>query len=720
MSFIVSQLIIFLPLLALLLSRNVRAQVTFVPFAVPLAVRSPYLNCWLQDGNPATSFGQTWPTTFNYPQVLGWSVLVRVDNLTYWFLGDGRSYPYNATVNFTSIAVTPTQTVLTAQAGPMQVNLTFLNPIEPQDWVKQSIPFSYMAFTANSLDGASHAVQVYSDVSGEWNSGNRSHTILWNSTSNADVIFHNVTLRTPAVFTEIIDQAEWGALYYAMKAGDNVTYQIAWAVDSRGNFSSYGELNDQQDPNPRAISDNSVFAISHDIGTVKATQAPVVWTVGYTTDPAISYTDLSGAPPISRSLYYKTQYSNDEALAIQIVDFLNDFGNASSRAQQLDNKILQNANSISNDLGDLVSLALAQVYGSVQLTIGTDAQGNLNNSDIMMFMKNIMMGGVGANRVTAVETLYAAFPALMYIDPSLGGPLLEPLFRLQASRNYTMTFSAADLGSNYPSVSGSNSNSNQGVEQTGNMLIMTYAYARASGDGSLISRYYNLLTSWGDYLIASTLFIQDQFSADSLSVSNQTNLAIKGIIAIQAMSKMSLVVNQTADTKKYSNAAAGLYAQWKSHALSSDQYLLAAYGQNNSWTLGYNLFADVWLGTNLVELSVYNGHSNFINNIVLTSDFSNFGMPVDNISTNTKVAVSSWSLFAAAMTKNQSLPVCLELISRVRKRASSANVSGVFPVYYSSVDGSPVQGVASPAQGAVFAPLALKFVKQTLHLFVLD
>ena len=27
-----------------------------------------------------------------------------------------------------------------------------------------------------------------------------------------------------------------------------------------------------------------------------------------------------------------------------------------------------------------------------------------------------------------------------------------------------------------------------GVE-TGNMLIMTYAYARASGDGSLISRY---------------------------------------------------------------------------------------------------------------------------------------------------------------------------------------------------------------------------------------
>jgi hypothetical protein len=81
-------------------------------------------------------------------------------------------------------------------------------------------------------------------------------------------------------------------------------------------------------------------------------------------------------------------------IKVQIVDFLNDFSNASSRAQQLDNKILQNATSVSNGLGDLVSLAVPQVYGSMQLTVGTDADGNLNKSDVMMFMKNI--GGVKA------------------------------------------------------------------------------------------------------------------------------------------------------------------------------------------------------------------------------------------------------------------------------------------------------------------------------------
>jgi hypothetical protein len=70
MSFTVSQLaMIFLPLLALLLSRNVTAQVTSVPPAIPLAVRSPYLSCWLQSGNATAAFGQTWPTTFNRSQV---------------------------------------------------------------------------------------------------------------------------------------------------------------------------------------------------------------------------------------------------------------------------------------------------------------------------------------------------------------------------------------------------------------------------------------------------------------------------------------------------------------------------------------------------------------------------------------------------------------------------------------------------------------------------
>jgi hypothetical protein len=74
---------------------------------------------------------------------------------------------------------------------------------------------------------------------------------------------------------------------------------------------------------------------------------------------------------------------------IQIIDFLSDFDDAFKRAQQLDERILGDAASVSDQLGDLVSLALPQVYGSMQLTIGTDSDGKFNKSDVMMFMKNV-------------------------------------------------------------------------------------------------------------------------------------------------------------------------------------------------------------------------------------------------------------------------------------------------------------------------------------------
>ncbi|KAH9022174.1 hypothetical protein EDB85DRAFT_1871496 [Lactarius pseudohatsudake] len=699
------------------------AQQTFFPPAIPLAVRSPYLSSWDFTTN-GTTIGKLWSTTSAHQpnstindacyfpslnatpgltafQNLSIPVHVRVDNITYAFLGYSPSV--NGTVNLTNTVITPTQTKLTAQAGPMQFNLTFLNPIEPGDWVKQSIPFSYLSLTAETLDGAAHDVQVYSDLSGEWLSADRSQEIRWSTTAINNVIYHMAQLKNPAVFNEIDTQAEWGTLYYAIGSGGENTFKTGLDADCRGLFQLRGTLDNLTDTNSRAISpDFPVFALSRDLGIIQATKDPVVWTVGFTTDPAIQYTDPSADAPQHRSLFYKIQYPDDTTL---IPDFLNDFANASSRAQQLDLKILQNATAFS-PLEDLVSLATAQIYGSIQLTIGFDSNGNFNKSDVMAFMKNI--GGLNTNRVNAVETLYSAFPAFMYLDPKLAGLLLEPLFQLQASPNYTLPYAAADLGLGYPNVTVSNSGHSQRVEQSGNMLIMTYAHARASGDGSLISRYYPLLTSWADYLSNSTLFNHDQTSADGLTTSNQTNLAIKGIIAIKAMSKMSSVVKRTADAEKYSNTTASLYGQWRALALASDQHILAAYGLADSWTLGYNLFADVWLGTSVVESSVYGGQSNFMQNFTVTraSPFSSFGMPVDSYSADMRITASSWTLFAAAMTPDLDLPIIL--ISRVHSRASWNTSMGVFPVYYDSLSGLTYRGEASPAQGAMYAPLALK------------
>ena len=57
--------------------------------------------------------------------------------------------------------------------------------------------------------------------------------------------------------------------------------------------------------------------------------------------------------------------------------------------------------------------------------------------------------------------------------------------------------------------------------------------------------------------------LRHRASADGLSTNNQTNLAIKGIIAIRAMSQMSAVVKEIADVKKYSVRADLLNVVWR-------------------------------------------------------------------------------------------------------------------------------------------------------------
>jgi hypothetical protein len=49
----------------------------------------------------------------------------------------------------------------------------------------------------------------------EWMSGDRTQKILSNMSSDSFAYYHSVTLQTPAIYTEILDQPEWGTLYFA-------------------------------------------------------------------------------------------------------------------------------------------------------------------------------------------------------------------------------------------------------------------------------------------------------------------------------------------------------------------------------------------------------------------------------------------------------------------------------------------------------------------------
>ena len=65
-----------------------------------------------------------------------------------------------------------------------------------------------MAITAKSNDGKSHSVQVYSDISAEWVTGDNSLTANWSTATTTSSIFHQVQLESQTVFGEVSDHIQ--------------------------------------------------------------------------------------------------------------------------------------------------------------------------------------------------------------------------------------------------------------------------------------------------------------------------------------------------------------------------------------------------------------------------------------------------------------------------------------------------------------------------------
>ena len=49
-------------------------------------------------------------------------------------------------------------------AGVVEMNITFLSSITPTDLMRQSLIFSYVDVSVTSTDGATHDVQLYTDL----------------------------------------------------------------------------------------------------------------------------------------------------------------------------------------------------------------------------------------------------------------------------------------------------------------------------------------------------------------------------------------------------------------------------------------------------------------------------------------------------------------------------------------------------------------------------
>ena len=675
------------------------------PPAVPLAVRGPYLSTWL----PATELPGTWQQ-FWTGHTTAMGGIARIDGTSYMFMGaptivldvpnGNHGSPstvqgFEQALDQTLLEVTPTRSRFHLQGGGVSLVVEFLSPVEVADQRRQSIPMSYVLMSASSVDGQPHDVQLYADISGEWTSGDDSQLITWAPArvnyAGGALQAWTVSLQNQQPLTEQDQLAAWGSMVWATPSSAALTYQSGQDIVVRAQFVNSGKLTNGNDTSYRAISDNwPVFGFSVDLGQVNAKTVTAEVSIGQVRTPAVSYLGQNLQP-----LWTSHFASWQDMLGF----FHADLPAARRRADILDAKITSDARSTGGKpYAGLCAIALRQAYGGTELVAGPGGAP-------WAFLKEISSDG----NVSTVDVVYPASPAWIYADPAYLGLLLEPLLAYAETGGWPETFAEHDLGSAYPVAAGHNNGQEEDmpVEESGNMLIMTAAYLRrstAATASAFATAHYAILKQWADYLVANLPDpgFQNQTDDFAGSIAHSVNLALKGIVAVAAMSQVATAAGQAADAASYRAQASQFMAYWTAHAQDpGGQHLDLTYngsdGGNGTWGTCYNGFADRLLRTGLVPAAIQAEQSRWYQGVA-----NAFGVPLQ---VPHSYAKSDWEMFTAAWLSDH--PIRQELIDRVYTYAHTTPSRVPFSDLYDTIGDYQVGFQARPVQGGIFALLAL-------------
>ncbi|CCC13068.1 hypothetical protein SMACR_06286 [Sordaria macrospora] len=658
------------------------------PPAVPLAVRTPYLSSWLQC-EPECLLPDNWPRHWT-TQILGWQGLVAVDGKVFNWMGKAFQNPV---VNQLSLEYTSTKSIFIFDVdGKVNLSVTFLSPVFADDLSRQSQQFSYISAKAKSSDGGTHDVRLYMDVSGEWASGDVSQKITWAHNTTNKLNYHTFQRTEQVEYGENGEIAAWGRWYFTTGSDSGLSWQIGSDQVVRSRFASNQTLANTVDDTFRAVQDNwPVFGFSHNLGDVGSSETERLFTLGLIQDNVIHFAGMNKTLDAVPGLW-QSYFNRDDRQAIE--EFYGDYQYAATHSNELDDRIQQDSvKAGGQDYATITTLTVRQSFGALQFG-GTPSKPYI-------FLKEISSN----SDIQTVDVIFPAYPILLYLNATLAKYLLDPLFENQESGAYPNKWAEHDLGT-FPVAKGYPSGNDEPMplEECGNMVIMTLAYAERTGDTGYLQNHYSILSQWAEFLVEDSLIPSNQLSTDDFAgtLANQTNLAIKGIIGLKAMGR---IANLTSNSDNWGAIADEYLENWKVLAINNDTDLphtTLSYGDKNSHGLLYNIYADKLLDLNFVDQSIFDMQSKFYQSIALK-----YAVPLDTRHTWTK---SDWMMFAAAVAGPDTKEL---LINKLANWIGNTTTNrAMTDLYDAETGGYPQNGptfVARPVMGGTFALLALPF-----------
>lgn len=514
----------------------------------------------------------------------------------------------------TGLEVHATQTFYTFDCGPIDLKVTFTSPLLMDDLDLLARPISYITYEVVAKDGKEHDVKIQQLVSSDIAVYMPEQTVEgWSYNDDGLSILKTGTVEQP-VFQKAADdmRIDWGYLYVSAPSGDDV----------KQFFSGY----DQAEENTyqgKSLSLHTEFSLPN-VG-----QKPVsrFLSVGYDEVYAIQYFNQDLRP----------WWNKDGGLAFesQLHIAANDYEKMMQRCAEFDDDLWRRTNQAGGEkYAHLCVLAYRQSIAAHTLVESP-------KEEVLWMSKENNSGGF----INTVDVTYPSTPLYLLYNPTLVQGMLTGIFYFSESGKYPYRWAAHDLGT-YPLANGQTYGEPMPVEESGNMLIMTAAIARAEGNASYAAEHWEVLTKWVDYLVEEGLDPKEQLCTDDFAghLARNANLSLKAIMGVASYAKLADMLDMKDVADRYRRTAEEMALAWLDLADAGDHYALT-FDDPNTWSQKYNLIWDKVLDFNLFPKKVVDTELAYY-----SSRINRFGLPLDSRENYTK---SDWIIWTATLADDR-------------------------------------------------------------------